>query len=465
MIWQAYYSHRGRGPNLSGPTKAAPAVSRNSYLQLACRQVHMRFAMGIRAQRFIVVLLTLLVITAAGCGSGPSKPQVRCASYPTATAGTLFSGPDLGEHGYTCSYSEMNGIAYTCAAGHIDIAHLRKAADWTFYLAANTARHLEQGDTRFKFKLYEPSLYLVELTYPEDWQNLPEQDRQYAIHDISVRLGQYFAHIATAWHEILSWYGYRSTRLFPEFASAFSWEDSFSNLLGTHIAAIVLQNVEEFDLKDTNDFDQLMTLALELEMEKLKIQPSRVARRAAANVRGDWYSGDLMFVDMKRRNFDIGTDDGFISPVIAPVDAPECQGVQPQAYPAPDLDFLAHYGFSIKFEVEVRDAVKNKILQAAYPDGRNKRKRIEPSVHFARIMDHIGRQALQRYPGVGETRLAAAAAAGKIDKSSEAYFSDLTILNTAGSAAFDDQCPIEFKDLAMMSYRWLEDDPCSGQMW
>ncbi len=34
--------------------------------------------------------------------------------------------------------AEGNGILYTCHAGHIDIAHARKAADWTGFLAAVT---------------------------------------------------------------------------------------------------------------------------------------------------------------------------------------------------------------------------------------------------------------------------------------------------------------------------------------
>src|SRR5512139_4039149 len=94
----------------------------------------------------------LLVFAAAGCQVIPDKglqepasevvshgfnfgPRIRYGAYPTVILGTPWAGEKLGTHGYYFRPSERNGIAYTCRGGHIDIMHVRIAADWTAYLA------------------------------------------------------------------------------------------------------------------------------------------------------------------------------------------------------------------------------------------------------------------------------------------------------------------------------------------
>ena len=120
--------------------------------------------------------------------------------------------------------------------------------------------------------------------------DLSETEKEAIAHDLSIKLGQYFAHIGTAWHEILTWFGYRSVILYPEFPSAFSWEDSFSNVLGTHLAAKAIRDSE-------HSYDEAMTLAIDHELEKLVVQPKRVAMRASEKVKGTWSTGEFLFSD------------------------------------------------------------------------------------------------------------------------------------------------------------------------
>jgi hypothetical protein len=306
--------------------------------------------------------------------------------------GTRFLDPaDLGPHAYRFNFWEKNGIVYTCKAGHVDIAHLRIGADWTAYLAAKTFECLMQDDTGFSFRLsVEPSRYFVRIMYPANWQDQPQEDKERIARDVSIKLGQYLAFSATTWHEILTWFGYRCIGVIPEFPSAFSWEDSFSNLLGTRLAASILQDPEA-------DFDKEMTLAIDRELERLGAQSRHTARWAAEKMRGQWFSGQLLFlVDTKRRNLDIGLDDGRVSPTIVP-DLSECKGAEVQSYPVPDLDFLSEYGFSVRLEIEPREWEKNKILRAAYPDGQNAGRRLEPAIHFARLMYHIQQDAVENH--------------------------------------------------------------------
>ncbi len=352
-------------------------------------------------------VLTLLLLAAGGCRvagrAGPcdpadklscafeTAPRFRLGFYPSSTVGTKFIDPEkLGTHGYRRGSSEKNGILYTCKAGHIDTIHVRITADWTAFLAAKAFKHLKKNDPDFSFRLtIEPSEYFVHLTYPENWEDLSQHDKEQIARQIAVKLGQYLAYTATTWHEILTWFGYKCIGLYPEFPSAFSWEDSFSNVLGAHLVVQAINDTE-------HTYDEAMTMAFDMELEKLGIQSRSLAIQAAKKVRDSWFSGDLMFVEMRKRNLDIGLDDGFVTPVIIP-SLYECEGQEPQPYPVPGTDFLSEYGFSMKLEIRPREWEKDKILKIIYPDRKDRRKRIEPAIHFAPIMDYISRDALNRY--------------------------------------------------------------------
>ncbi|MHC4165619.1 MAG: DUF4056 domain-containing protein [Planctomycetota bacterium] len=319
-----------------------------------------------------------------------SPPRGRTGSRPCSRIGTSFPDPErLGPHGYSYTWSEKNGIVYTCKAGFLDIAHVRGAIDRTAFLATKIFHKLQKHETEFSFKLAEPSLYFVQLIPPEHWNDLSQKEREDISRDISIRLGQYFAYTACVWHEILTWFGYKSVGFFPEFHSAFSCEDTFSDLIGSHIGALALQDTE-------HEFDRAAALALELELKNLGAQTRHTAMCAAKMVRGQWFSGGLIFVDTKRRNFDIGLQDGHVTPWIVPT-VSGYGTTKVQSYPAPNPDFLSEYGFCLKFELEPREWEKGKILKIVYPDARKRRRRFEPITHFAIIMDYIKKDAVRRF--------------------------------------------------------------------
>jgi len=390
-----------------------------------------------------------------------TSPRTRMGSYPSSTLGTNFLDfEELGQHTYRFSLSEKNGILYTCKGGHIDTAHVRKAADWMAFIAAKTFEKIKENETEFSFRLMEPSLYHVRITYPENWKDLSEEQREDIAFDVSVRLGEYFVYTATTWHEIITWFGYKCTGiLYSEFASSFTWEDTFSNLLGTHIAAEALRDTE-------HEYNEAATLAFERELEYLGVQPARTAKRAAKKVRGQWFSGDfIFFINMKKRHFDIGLDDGFVTPSIVPSVA-GCEGAEAQSYPVPRLDFLGEYGFSVKFEIEPRVLEGGKILSIVYSDGAEEKERIEPAVHFSAIMDYIKEDAIKRYGHNVDlcdtaTRQLAKATDSSMNtnnfgfKVSEQSFGD-TNNETIVAVHTDDGCEFDIEELAFMASQWLE---------
>jgi hypothetical protein len=318
-----------------------------------------------------------------------TPPRIRPACYASATYGVRFIGPDdVGSHPYWLDGAEGNGILYTCGGGHIDLAHVRKAADWTGFLAALTLGHFHAGQTTFAFKLREPSRYIVELTYPQGWDSLPADDKERVARDVSRQLGQYLAYTATTWHEMLTWFGFKPSGYKSEFESVFSREDSYSNLLGTCVAAAALQDQE-------HTFSDAVTLALRRRLESLGVQPAAVAKQASETVRGDWYSKRWFFTVIHKRNLDIGVEDGRVTPCLVR-SLPACEGAQACPLPVPALDALSQYGFSATVTIEPRVCEANRIFKALYSDRQPIRRRLDPSIHFAPLIHHIKQDASNR---------------------------------------------------------------------
>ncbi len=360
------------------------------------------------ALRRVLPVVLLLAFGGAGCQLIPDRglrvsadqvvaegfnfrPRIRYGAYPTSILGTPWAGEKLGTHGYYFRPSEKNGIAYTCRAGHVDIMHVRIAADWTAYLAGRSYRHIMKGNDTFSYKLLvDRSRNYVHITYPENWQGLTEEERSRIAREVALVLGPYLTFTMVTWHEIMTWYGFNCIGLPTEYASAFSWEDSYSNLVGVILGVQALRDTER-------PYNEAMKIVLDEEMEKLGVQPAKVSKQASESVYGDWYTGRMsMFVDMRKRNFDIGLDDGFITPTLLP-DVPGCEDAVPVSYPVPTLDALSQYGFSARVEIEPREWEKNRVLRIVYPDKKDKKKRIDAVEHIPIIMTQMRREAEAKY--------------------------------------------------------------------
>jgi len=325
-----------------------------------------------------------LLILASGCNV--SRPRVRMGTLPTPPPGPRFSNPNnLGRHSYYFNPFEENGIVYTCRAGHIDITHLRWNADYTRYLIRKTRETLRKKGKGFSFNIsLELSRHNVKFSYPEKWDDLSQREKEKIANEIAFEIGRYLAFNATIWHEILTWFGVHFIGFEPEFNSAFSWEDVYSNLLGTKLAVEAL--------KDTSyKYDEAMTLAIDRELRALGVQPRNTAIRASQSMRGKWFKGYFL-VDTMKKNIDIGLDDGHVTPVLVPG---ICDGTAPELRPVPNTDILSKYGFSMKYEIHPQEWEKARILKIVYPDGKGEKIQVER--HFPIIMDYIRKQAIEEY--------------------------------------------------------------------
>ena len=331
-----------------------------------------------RLRRLWVVLSAVALV--CGCAFGPG-PRQRVGEFFGSPAGMKFLEPEnLGTHRYSHGPGERNGMVYTCRGGFIDIAHVREAADRTAYLAGVSYDNLMDKEEVFSFRVIEPSRYWVKISYPENWDGMSEDERFAIADEVSICLGQYFAHTSLIWHEILTWYGFSSVGIFPEKISSFSWEDSYSDLLGTQLAAEALAG-------DRGRFDEVMTRLIDERLDAIEVQSAKVSRRAAKKIKGKWYTGGLYFlVAMKKRNFDVGLDDGYITPfLVEGVGA--CADSEPEPYPVPNLDLFWRYGFEMELEIEPLTLQKGSIYRTA--GVKEAGVRLQPEVHFPKILARI----------------------------------------------------------------------------
>lgn len=342
------------------------------------------------AKKFDLYILSIVLLVLSGCNV---TPNIRRGSLATTTLGIPIIHPrppflnpnHLGSHSYFPNPFEKNGIVYTCDGGHIDIAHVRANADDTRYLVGKIYDCLMKQKSKLSFGLaFEQSRHIIKFEYPDYWSKLSKEEKERTARELSLEAGAYVTFYATLWHEFMSWFGVRFAIIDPQFNSAFSWEDVYSNILGIKIGIEALKDNE-------HSYNKAVTIAINEELKSLRVLPRKTTIKLTESMRGKWFKGNRV-PDMLRRNTDIGADDGYISPVLIP-DA--CKDAHPKPLPAPRLDKLAANGFSLKYTIIPVYLEGRKTLKIAHPDGKSKV--IEPAKDYPVLIDYINKQAVEKY--------------------------------------------------------------------
>ncbi len=329
---------------------------------------------------FFAVMLML-----AGCSTITGKPRMRFGAYFGSPIGMTFADPNnLGNHNYYLALGEKDGMVYTCKAGFIDIGHIREAADRTRYFTLKTQQHLMGDNKKFCFQVIEPTQYWVTLSYPQSWEQLNRRQKAIVADEVASIIGPYVAHVTLVWHEIITWYGYASAKIFSDRISAFSCEDIYSDTVGIHLATEAMKY-------DHFKYDQMMTQLLYQKLQELDVRSVKVARQAAKSVKGKWYTGGFyFFVKMKKHNFDIGLDDGTITPLMV---SGICDDNSVVRCPVPDLKPLERFGFQMNIQIDMRVFEAKQIRNAiALTDDT----RIDPSVHYRLLLMQIEKEYEQQ---------------------------------------------------------------------
>jgi hypothetical protein len=230
------------------------------------------------------------------------KARVGPVPVPIYENENIISIDDIGPHGYDKGGAapERDGLVYTCRGGFIDIAHVREHADRTLWLALQIVRALPDGVT---LELPDEGTQRRVVVAPLPPGLLERHGRW----QVAIALASWAGYQLSIWHEVVTWYGWQSVPGFPEKLSAFSPEDTYSNVLGINIAAGI---VEDLEIRSREQYDRSVDAWLREALRRLGAVPKPQARAAMAAVDGLWWDSSKRLPDWKlitRRALDIAT--------------------------------------------------------------------------------------------------------------------------------------------------------------
>lgn len=181
---------------------------------------------------------------------------------------------------------EVNGLIFTELGGFIDTAHVRDTADYSYYLFQLNRQML--GHSGY-----------IELPSELKSRRIRWHKQTLLLSDVertkrSAKAAALTAFRLAQWHEIAQWFGMVSVKGFKEYASAFSSEDLYSNMLGAKLAEDIL--VVQPDLT-AKQFSLAMDHAFTRALKKLKAQPKSVTRTKLQQLDGVWWDSTKRLPD------------------------------------------------------------------------------------------------------------------------------------------------------------------------
>ncbi|HAS63238.1 MAG TPA: DUF4056 domain-containing protein [Vibrio sp.] len=225
------------------------------------------------------------------------KAQLGSIPVPFFSLENVLSASEVGSHHYNDGSEsvsgslfglndEVNGIVFTDKGGFIDTAHVRDTADYTYYLFQLNLQNL--GDN---VAIDLPSeLRVRRVQWLKQHSPLTEQERVQR----SAQAAAFTAYRMAQWHEIAQWFGMVSVSGFKEYASAFSSEDLYSNMLGALLAEAIL--LEQPDICQ-DGFSKAMDSAFQQALAQLEVQPQSVAREKMKQLDGKWWDSSRRLPD------------------------------------------------------------------------------------------------------------------------------------------------------------------------
>ncbi|WP_146490681.1 DUF4056 domain-containing protein [Vibrio sp. T20] len=174
---------------------------------------------------------------------------------------------------------EKNGIIYTERGGFLDTAHIRDTADYTYYLNVELRKHLGKN---YQIVLSDELRARIIQIYPQDISFKTEQERMDVIHNLSGLLAFRLAQ----WHEIAQWFGLESVGGFKEYASAFSTEDLYSNLIGAIIAIKILQKNPTIQIRE---YEKAFSSQLQTVLKKMGAVSKEKTIKELEAIDGQWW--------------------------------------------------------------------------------------------------------------------------------------------------------------------------------
>ncbi|MDB5298005.1 MAG: hypothetical protein JWO31_3988 [Phycisphaerales bacterium] len=272
-----------------------------------------------------------------GCGSADEIPRDRLGALPFPGLLTLYSAGDpahLGPHRYEHRPrlfgpdESERGIIYTVRAGFLDLAHVRIAIDWTRYCTRAVHQAIRSRQPAVTLPGPEGDTFHVTLNYPDAYAASDADDPGAALDPVACRIGQRAAYLMLTWHEIATWFGYRTVFFIDESPSAFTYDDSVSHLVGMRVAERAMGDADR-------GFDEAVTVALDAELRALGAVGPEQTDQAARAVEGVWWADGR---PLKRQADVCPGEDEVVHPWLVPGLPFAAGDPSPEPFPLPHLD-------------------------------------------------------------------------------------------------------------------------------
>ncbi|MGB8437557.1 MAG: DUF4056 domain-containing protein [Burkholderiales bacterium] len=297
------------------------------------------------------LLLSCLALTLSGC-SGVPLPRMRLGSIPYPGAFNLFELGDpfeLGDHQYEMFVGNGNeaehGVIYTCKAGFLDVSHIRNTIDLAHYTQVRLEPELLAGHAHIELPTGVPSSLHVKLEYPGFWNGLDRREKARLARELSIVMGERLAYLMGIWHEALQWMGYKSSGLFAEDRSAFTYDDTMSHMVGVMVSARALRDTR-------HRYDVAVTIAMRQVIHELGPVSIAEANEAVELVEGKWWKNG----DSLKRYLEVGLNDGTIEPWLVPGFA-ACSVKRPPSYSLPAMANVSGRDFSDFYTVAIEPRI------------------------------------------------------------------------------------------------------------
>ena len=310
-----------------------------------------------------MMLSILSCLIMSGCGGRMGHTPDRAFVNPNT----------IGSHK---GLSEGTGMLYTLRGGHIDLAHVRGPADQTKQAYDRSYACIVHGRRSFTVQpAWERITNKVTFEYPADWKQRPLDQRQEAARAISLKVAPVVGYNSSLYHEMLTWKGAKFFLIEPEFKSSFSWEDLYSNIMGTWVAVAAIETGGPFNAE--------FTRLLNAELKRLEVVSKRQAQKITKTVHGKWYTA----ASLMKKNMDSYIDDD-VSPCIVPGFTDK----EPITYPLPNLDGIDRYGIKVKYTVN-SFFLENETLKRIA----GTKSDLEPLKDFKPIMENCQKEGVEKY--------------------------------------------------------------------
>ncbi|MEO6434482.1 MAG: DUF4056 domain-containing protein [Tepidisphaeraceae bacterium] len=270
--------------------------------------------------RILLAGMTLLALLwgIGGCAGPMKAPRGRLGALPFPGPFTLYRIADpqnLGQHRYARTPRLLepdeagHGILYTTRAGFLDIDHIRITIDTVRYCTERVRAAMRARSRVVVLETIEGSTFYVTLRYPAGWKSSSNDiEHERVADELAIRTGQRLGYLMMTWHEIVTWFGYRTVAFVDESHSSFTYDDTMSHVVGLRVAGQAMRDTS------AQSFDEAVTSALGAELKSLGAVKPAQTRQASRAVENIWWSRGKPL----KRQLDVGLLDDTVRPWLVP---------------------------------------------------------------------------------------------------------------------------------------------------